>query len=135
LLRGRRKVEVNGLPTLNDSLKGNAMNQVGVIQEKTMGGFVMPMESTGAGLCVTCNNAGTCVHRKRRGTDAIYCETFDDYVPSNGRGPKKAAPVVVMTKVAEGPAKARGLCLNCAHRDACKLSIPETGVWHCEEYE
>lgn len=111
------------------------MRQVGVIEENTMGGFVMHMESTGAGLCVTCNNAGTCVHRKRRGADAIYCETFDDYVPRNGNGAKEAAHVVVMTKIAAASADTKGLCLNCIHRDACKLSKPDTGVWHCEEYE
>jgi len=110
------------------------MSQIGVIQENTTGGFVMPVKSTGAGLCLTCNNADTCVHRKRRGADAIYCETFDDYVPRNGKGAGKAATVVMMTTAA-APVDVKGLCLNCVHRDACKLSKPETGVWHCEEYE
>jgi len=29
----------------------------------------------------------------------------------------------------------KGLCMNCAHRDTCLLPRPESGVWHCEEYE
>lgn len=84
------------------------------------------------GLCVTCNNAAHCVYRKRRGTDAIYCEMFDGYAPPNGKG---VAPVVVMTPEAAESGEFKGLCVNCAHRDDCKLPRPEGGVWHCEEYE
>ncbi len=100
-----------------------------------MGGFVMQMKGYSVGLCLTCNNADTCAYRKNRGADAIFCETFDNYVPLNGEGNKESAPVVVMTKAAVESTALKGLCVNCAHRDACKLSRPETGVWHCEEYE
>lgn len=95
----------------------------------------MQMESIGAGLCATCNNAGSCVHRKRRGFDAIYCETFDDYVSLNGKGNQEAPSVLVMAKAAAPLTDAKGLCLNCVHRDDCQMAKPETGVWHCEEYE
>lgn len=95
----------------------------------------MGMKSSAAGLCLTCNNASDCAYRKRRGADAIYCETFDAYVPVNGKGVKEDSSVVMMTKVAAELKELKGLCLNCAHRDACQLSKPETGVWHCEEYE
>ena len=29
----------------------------------------------------------------------------------------------------------KGLCMNCAHSAYCLLPRPESGVWHCEEYE
>jgi len=29
----------------------------------------------------------------------------------------------------------KGLCMNCAHRHYCLLPRPESGVWHCEEYD
>lgn len=92
----------------------------------------MPTKGYSVGLCLTCNNAGTCAYRKTRGTDAIFCEMFDDYIARNGGGKKEAAPVMVM---AVPSVESKGLCVNCAHRDDCKLSRPETGVWHCEEFE
>jgi hypothetical protein len=84
------------------------------------------------GLCATCNNATDCVYRKRRGTDAIYCEMFDGYAPPNGKG---IAPVVMVTPDIAESTEFKGLCVNCAHRDVCKLPKPKGGVWHCEEYE
>ncbi len=95
----------------------------------------MPMKGSSVGLCLTCNNADGCVYRKRRGTDAVHCETFDNYVPRNGKGAAEAAPVVVMTTADAKAAEFKGICVNCAHRNDCKLSKTETGVWHCEEYE
>ena len=87
------------------------------------------------GLCVTCNNAKDCVYRKRRGTDAICCEMFDGYaLPGAVRG-KGVAPVIVTAPDMALSGKFKGLCVNCAHRDDCKLPRPEGGVWHCEEYE
>jgi hypothetical protein len=111
------------------------MMQTGVTDKNTMGGFFMQMKSFGVGLCLTCNNADTCVYRERRGADATYCEMFDDYVSLNGRGSSKAALTVAATEAASGSAETKGLCLNCAHHDGCRLPRPETGVWHCEEYE
>lgn len=93
----------------------------------------MSMKNSTVGLCLTCNNAAGCVYRKRRGVDAIHCETFDDYVPLNGKG-KKETQVVMVEPTAE-LTNLKGLCLNCTHRDVCHLSRPETGVWHCEEFE
>lgn len=84
------------------------------------------------GLCATCNNAESCVYRKRRGRDAIYCETFDGYAPPNGKG---VAPVVMITPDTVESTEFKGLCVNCAHRDDCRLPRSEGGVWHCEEYE
>lgn len=111
------------------------MEQIGVIDQKRMGGFVMPTRSTGAGLCLTCNNVDTCVYRKRRGADAISCELFDNYVTRNGGGGKEATLAVLTPAKESEPASRKGLCLNCSHQKACQLPKPETGVWHCEEYE
>ena len=94
----------------------------------------MSTPGTFVGLCVTCNNSSTCVYRKRRGTDAIYCELYDGFaLPENGGGGSaKATPE---KQVDIGMAQAKGLCVNCAHRDTCQLAKSECGVWHCEEYE
>lgn len=95
----------------------------------------MSAEKLFVGLCATCNNAESCVYRKRRGTDAIYCETFDGYAPPNGVRAKGVPPVTVTTPETAESGEFKGLCVNCAHRDTCKLPRPKGGVWHCEEYE
>ena len=91
------------------------------------------------GLCSTCNNVGTCVYRRRRGYDALYCEMFDGSGPQRGNGNSDADAVVVTTSTIAADkvtnTEPKGLCVNCKHRDTCKLNKPESGVWHCEEYE
>jgi len=103
--------------------------------ELAVEGHVMSAPEAFIGLCVTCNNSGTCVYRKRRGTDAIYCELYDGYaIPKNGHG-MKVTGAVMDGSLQAGMTDAKGLCVNCAHRDSCQLAKPEGGVWHCEEYE
>jgi hypothetical protein len=99
---------------------------------------IMPAATPFIGLCITCNNAEHCVYRKRRGTDAIYCEMFDDYTPppAHGNG-RAAAPAIVSTPESHSivePEGLKGLCINCANRNTCRLPRPKGGVWHCEEY-
>jgi hypothetical protein len=88
------------------------------------------------GLCSSCNNASQCVYRKKRGFDAIYCETFDNL---NGDGGRHRSSIVmdVVEESSEDSAKITylGLCANCENRDNCQLPKPDAGVWHCEEYE
>ena len=87
------------------------------------------------GLCTTCNNSAICVYRKRRGHDAVQCEMFDCSVVDESNRVKRVVPdVTTMPGVVELQ-KFKGLCVNCVYRDTCKLSKPEGGVWHCEEYE
>jgi hypothetical protein len=92
----------------------------------------------GLGLCMTCNNEPTCFHRARRGP-ALFCETFDDYVPATARiDARMPAP----SAVAAPPARAAvadetthtGLCMNCEQRRTCGHPKPAGGVWHCEDY-
>ena len=89
----------------------------------------------GPGLCSTCNNASECVLRAKRGFDAIYCETFDN-LNGNGSARRKIILSDTLPKPADKSAKITylGLCVNCENRDNCRLSRPEEGVWHCEEY-
>ncbi len=87
------------------------------------------------GLCSTCNNSTSCVYRKKRGMDAIYCEMFDGYAlpesRDNGDHDKETALPTTETTV---QSNFKGLCINCDNRDFCTLPRPEGGVWHCEEY-
>ena len=82
------------------------------------------------GLCMTCNNTPSCYFHASRGP-ALFCELFDNYVP-----PEKT----LSAKSSEPPhqhadMKFAGLCMNCDHRMDCNHSRPESGVWHCEDYE
>lgn len=91
------------------------------------------------GLCVTCNNRKTCMYRKRRGTDAIYCEMFDSGNP-NGSASGGAHDTFLVQSATRQDAHVyekttmKGLCASCIHRDVCDLPKPEGGVWHCREY-
>ena len=94
------------------------------------------------GICSTCNNAPGCAHRIRNAGVAIWeCENYDDYVRLNGtfvggdpgpaaapqKSPRRGDDAVLV--------ELRGLCRNCAKREYCSFPRPESGVWHCEEYE
>ncbi len=93
----------------------------------------------GGGLCMTCNNAPSCFHRARRGP-ALFCETFDDYVPSDSRFNFRTQTVVADSPVAldvaqqEDASTYAGLCINCDHRRTCRHPKLPGGVWHCEDY-
>ena len=109
--------------------------RVQLLEKELMEGTIMSAARPFVGLCVTCNNAKDCVHRTRRGSDAIYCEMFDGYGFSNGDTAERIVPVVRTLPDHTVPDENKGLCVNCAHRDTCKLPRPKGGVWHCEEYE
>ncbi len=96
---------------------------------------IQPQPSVVVGLCGTCDNAAECVYRRRRGFDALFCEMFDA-IGSNGNGGDRATAVVIVEKEPDTQAslQVKGLCVNCVHRDVCKLPRPAEGVWHCEEY-
>jgi len=90
------------------------------------------VEFTPVGLCSTCNNSTTCVHREYRGRDAQFCEMFDC---SNGASHPPSVGLVTPTmRDASEQAGLKGLCVNCENRETCTLPRAETGVWHCEEY-
>jgi hypothetical protein len=79
------------------------------------------------GICSDCNDASTCTHLARNPGLVIHeCENYDDSTPAKVRpAPTRTEPVYGQTK---------GLCMNCADRDACRFPKPEGGVWHCPEY-
>ena len=100
------------------------------------------------GLCMTCNNAPTCYYHATRGP-ALFCEMFDNYVPSAVRMfHEKPSPAdisytpsrPVVEEVSYTPSRPVeeeyvGLCMNCDHRTTCMHPRPVGGVWHCEDYE
>lgn len=93
----------------------------------------MPIKKSGVELCVTCSKADNCAERERRGGNVTVCESYSEYVP--GIGGDETTSVVVLPETEATSSDLKGLCVNCVHRDDCELPRPETGVWHCENYE
>lgn len=105
------------------------------------------------GLCSTCNNIADCGYRRARGFDALFCETFDNYTapsirtvesssrfqadkkPKNDQTGKPVHSPQPNAKDEDSSDNFKGLCINCEHREDCRLPRPDGGVWHCEEYE
>jgi len=87
------------------------------------------------GLCINCKNAATCVYRAKRGFDAVYCENYDGFfMSSSSLESQNGAAADKPADISADSSPLKGLCVNCANRDSCKLHRPEAGVWHCEEY-
>jgi len=82
------------------------------------------------GLCMTCNNIPSCYYHASRGP-ALFCELFDNHVSS------ESPPFSSLSESPQQNAEMEyaGLCMNCDHRMECHHPRPETGVWHCEDYE
>jgi len=89
-------------------------------------------EKNNAGLCSSCINAPICCLRQKRGFDAIYCEMFE--VSADPIGDNRAGGNEDVTAPVIEPSRFKGLCINCANRETCKMVKPDEGVWHCEEY-
>lgn len=96
-----------------------------------------PQPGLNEGLCATCASARNCGHRHRNPEPVQFCEEF---TPDDGRAarvppaPRAYRTPVPMTAAEAGP-RSKGLCVNCRHRDTCRLPGHQDGVWHCEEYE
>jgi hypothetical protein len=92
------------------------------------------------GLCMTCNNAPTCIYHASRGP-VLFCETFDahTYAPPVAPGTRRPGAdrpaVQVLEPVETETHSFSGLCVNCQHRATCVHPRPTGGVWHCEDYE
>ena len=90
------------------------------------------------GLCSTCNNSPGCFFLASRGP-ALFCEMFDNYVPSalwatGEAAPASVRPLVTVSRADTEVSGCTGLCVNCENRQTCNLPRPDGGVWHCEEY-
>jgi hypothetical protein len=90
------------------------------------------------GLCATCLHADACAYRQRQAGPVVFCEEFEIEQPpeplTTAFQTATAADFDDLGTTLPG-GRVRGLCVNCVHRQTCRLPKPESGVWHCEEYE
>ena len=81
------------------------------------------------GLCCTCIHINDCIYFKNSDSSIQYCEEFDS-------GDMVLEVVNKPTKPIETHDKSLpGLCSNCENRETCTFNKPESGIWHCEEYQ
>lgn len=86
------------------------------------------------GLCMNCANSLDCalVSKKRASLGVRFCEEYETVQlaaadPSTGRASQGSIP--------RAHSGMLGLCGNCDHYPGCAYPKPETGVWHCEDYQ
>ena len=92
------------------------------------------------GLCMTCENAPTCMFPKDPDWPVFFCELFESRVslPVEAAGVDSASaigPSTIESPGLEVPPEFKGLCCDCSNRSTCTFMKPEGGVWHCEEYQ
>jgi len=85
------------------------------------------------GICSTCLHFTKCALRPADcSTNGIqFCEEYKTVC---------LAPAVVTDDKSENmmkkaPSGILGLCSDCNHYSYCSFPRPESGVWHCEDYQ
>ena len=97
------------------------------------------MEKKSQGICFSCKNVKTCINFCNSENPIWYCEEFECNTAS-GEDIKQDVPLsesennTLHNPNKEDTDNYKGLCINCENKETCKLQIPESGVWHCEEY-
>ena len=88
------------------------------------------------GICATCNFATSCTTLKNATNPIWFCEMFDDTLEHEKKENQKLhqQPSPVTGFIDKNQSKFKGLCMNCANRETCKIASTEGGIWHCAEY-
>lgn len=125
------------LVSYRDILKGGSMPTVTKIEKKIRHRGSRKIKFRG--LCTTCVKASTCTFPRDPGQPVLQCDEFEGY-PETSKGAVafehvQKATFKVRQEVVSEEVKYRGLCKICDKRETCTFPKPDTGVWHCEEYE
>jgi hypothetical protein len=91
------------------------------------------------GLCSTCKYSSRCTLTKAPGQGIHFCEEYEagdgSHAGRKGRRCASAAKLMISDTKPRASGAVLGLCGNCVHRITCRFPRPESGVWHCEEYQ
>ena len=88
-----------------------------------------------SGLCLTCSYASSCYNRIKSSDPILFCGEFDLYPNPDLQVNPVSLPQNSDPDDNQNDRAYTGLCINCDHREFCKLYKPDGGVWHCEYYE
>jgi len=106
------------------------------IRETINGTYIDPSQ---LGLCSTCVHMDICVSKKTWKGPILFCEEFDDHVPSKPvreiSNPAENVKDISLPAETNAAAERKGLCVNCLLRNTCAFPLVEGGIWHCEEYK
>ena len=90
------------------------------------------IEDNVLGICSTCKHQNGCVYLSKTTEPIFHCNEFETVEAE----PVKTAVQEPQTEEKQTDTQTfKGLCVNCANRHTCKIHKPESGIWHCEEYE
>ena len=96
----------------------------------------MPEYIYNDGLCSTCKFSSQCMFRKENSESVYFCEEYEQAEASQNTGRARAPGGHIGNNPGNYARKPiLGLCSNCIHRETCSFPKPESGVWHCEEYQ
>jgi len=89
------------------------------------------------GLCSTCKFSSSCMFRKNQSESIHFCEEYEQADASQIYEAKQSprSNSAADSLIDQSSNKVMGLCSNCKNRSTCSFPKPESGVWHCEEYE
>lgn len=81
-------------------------------------------------LCSSCRNSATCILPKRKNAPVLQCEEFSPILKTGTRRKSQKH-----SKAFSVACKLKGLCRICGKLKDCVYPKPQSGIWHCEEYE
>jgi hypothetical protein len=90
------------------------------------------------GLCSTCKFSSSCMFRKDYLESVHFCEEYEQAEASQQTTRARISPgSFASAGINENKSlqPIMGLCSNCIHQKCCSFPKPESGVWHCEEYQ
>jgi len=87
-----------------------------------------------AGLCSNCCHLSDCAMVLKTATAILQCEMYECGPSPRPRLSLVRPPAAGAGEAGVGDESLLGLCANCDHLKACRLSKPLGGVWQCEEY-
>jgi len=97
------------------------------------------MPERNEGLCSTCKHSSRCTLTRAPAQDIHFCEEYEtgdgSFIGRKTRSGAKAGQYGRPDAKTHALNQVLGLCGNCVHYQTCRFPHPESGVWHCEEYE
>jgi hypothetical protein len=137
-IAARRKPSILGFDTRSVpvGVRGHSPAPVAEGAAPYYAGFVEKRISENSGLCVTCDNAPTCMYVGDAERPVMQCEEFSQH-GAPPAGPASRHALADLPEALDEEAErflAIGLCAKCASRATCALPRPPGGVWQCDAF-
>jgi hypothetical protein len=100
----------------------------------------MTAEKDVRSLCENCSKKEDCCLKASISRPSFFCEEYECGLVGESLVVKTGLESSVRSNydpaqyVLPPSRRSMGLCATCGSREACCLTKPQGGVWHCEEY-